>query len=160
MRRLRHCLHSRIVKGAPLSITLSHMNTCPHCSAPVNPLKLLFLSTHYRCGRCGGLARLSDRSRFLIPGAYAAVIFPFVWFSPSHWGSWAAGFLFFVLSCRGCCHLSHRPLRASGCGASQMNSWLNHSAAGNAGLAFWIAIGRHRSGVPEPDRYAEAGART
>ena len=40
---------------------------------------------------------MSDRSRLLIPGAYAAVIFPFVWFLPSHWGSWAAGFVFFAL---------------------------------------------------------------
>ncbi len=56
------------------------------------------MSRYYQCARCRGLARLSEKSRFVIPGGYAAVAFPFVWFSPSHWGVWAAGCLFALLT--------------------------------------------------------------
>lgn len=74
------------------------MNTCPHCNARVSPLRLLFIGRHYHCGRCGGLARVSEKQSLVIPAVYSAVIFPFILLLPREWSIWTAAGLFVVLS--------------------------------------------------------------
>ena len=39
------------------------MNTCPHCNALANPLRLLSMTRRapYGCGRCGGRSRLQPK---------------------------------------------------------------------------------------------------
>lgn len=73
------------------------MNTCPHCNAEVNPLRLTFMGTHYRCGHCRGLARVSAKQSLVIPIVYSAVIFPFILLSPIDWGIGTAACLFAIL---------------------------------------------------------------
>ena len=74
------------------------MNTCPHCNATVNPSRLLFTFEHYRCGHCGGLARVSEKQNLVIAAVYSAVIFPFIWLSPRDWSIWTAACLFLILT--------------------------------------------------------------
>ena len=75
-----------------------HMNTCPHCNAIVNPLRVLITLKHYRCGHCRGLARVSEKQTLVFPAVYAVVIFPFIWFSPREWVISTAGCLFAVFT--------------------------------------------------------------
>lgn len=74
------------------------MNTCPHCNAPVNPLRLLFRSRYYRCGHCRGLACIPGKQDLVIPAAYSAVIFPFILLSPHDWTIWTGVALYLMLT--------------------------------------------------------------
>src|SRR5690606_26967969 len=53
------------------------MKTCPHCECRISPLRVAVMVREYRCGRCGGRARLVERQtrRLALVGVAVALGF-------------------------------------------------------------------------------------
>src|SRR5690348_610879 len=74
------------------------MNTCPHCRASVNPLRLLLAWSRYRCGRCGQSSRLSSRQSAMLGLFNVALVVFFIFAVGRQWPLWQRLGLYLIIT--------------------------------------------------------------